>query len=334
MNDKQLVTLEDLEALYAKASGKAQNSLKSFQSAHTILERHLYAERLLKNDYHKVDWSEECKSPKDILNFAYLWMNPLVWQEPSTEPDLLIDGRIAKEVFDGDRFYEITDLTEYIYEQIILAYADSPTVFDRDILEAKFVKGMYDWSPLTWDVKTFIEDVIEGQEIDENELNKTYYNFIRLRYNLQLIAEKRSPKQAAKLLITLRNEWKKIKLNKTGFHLMEADDIAEFETQLFNNFDDLLSEWEGVTNSHSLATSILAITEETPYQMCAKEVIQIITEAKSKADACRKLMTNSKFIDFKDKTDDDKAAAVNPWVAQTNKDYVFTGDDFRKARNG
>lgn len=334
MNDKQLVTLEELEALYAKASGKAQNSLKSIQSARNILERHLYAERLLKNDYHKVDWSEECKSPKDILNFAYLWMNPLVWQEPSTEPDLLIDGRIAKEVFDGDRFYEITDLTEYIYEQIILAYADSPTVFDRDILEAKFVKGMYDWSPLTWDVKTFIEDVIEGQEIDENELNKTYYNFIRLRYNLQLIAEKRSPKQAAKLLITLQNEWKKIKLNKTGFHLMEADDIAEFETQLFNNFDDLLSEWEGVTNSHSLATSILAITEEISYEMCAKEVIQIITEAKSKADACRKLMTNSKFIDFKDKTDDDKAAAVNPWVAQTNKDYVFTGDDFRKARNG
>lgn len=334
MKDKQLVTLEELEALYAKASGKAQNSLKSIQSARNILERHLYAERLLKNDYHKVDWSEECKSPKDILNFAYLWMNPLVWQEPSTEPDLLIDGRIAKEVFDGDRFYEITDLTEYIYEQIILAYADSPTVFDRDILEAKFVKGMYDWSPLTWDVKTFIEDVIEGQEIDENELNKTYYNFIRLRYNLQLIAEKRSPKQAAKLLITLRNEWKKIKLNKTGFHLMEADDIAEFETQLFNNFDDLLSEWEGVTNSHSLATSILAITEEISYEMCAKEVIQIITEAKSKADACRKLMTNSKFIDFKDKTDDDKAAAVNPWVAQTNKDYVFTGDDFRKARNG
>lgn len=334
MNDKQLVTLEELEALYAKASGKAQNSLKSIQSARNILERHLYAERLLKNDYHKVDWSEECKSPKDILNFAYLWMNPLIWQEPSTEPDLLIDGRIAKEVFDGDRFYEITDLTEYIYEQIILAYADSPTVFDRDILEAKFVKGMYDWSPLTWDVKTFIEDVIEGQEIDENELNKTYYNFIRLRYNLQLIAEKRSPKQAAKLLITLQNEWKKIKLNKTGFHLMEADDITEFETQLFNNFDDLLSEWEGVTNSHSLATSILAITEEISYEMCAKEVIQIITEAKSKADACRKLMTNSKFIDFKDKTDDDKAAAVNPWVAQTNKDYVFTGDDFRKARNG
>ena len=334
MNDKQLVTLEELEALYAKASGKAQNSLKSIQSARNILERHLYAERLLKNDYHKVDWSEECKSPKDILNFAYLWMNPLVWQEPSTEPDLLIDGRIAKEVFDGDRFYEITDLTEYIYEQIILAYADSPTVFDRDILEAKFVKGMYDWSPLTWDVKIFIEDVIEGQEIDENELNKTYYNFIRLRYNLQLIAEKRSPKQAAKLLITLQNEWKKIKLNKTGFHLMEADDITEFETQLFNNFDDLLSEWEGVTNSHSLAASILAITEEISYEMCAKEVIQIITEAKSKADACRKLMTNSKFIDFKDKTDDDKAAAVNPWVAQTNKDYVFTGDDFRKARNG
>lgn len=334
MNDKQLVTLEELEALYAKASGKAQNSLKSIQSARNILERHLYAERLLKNDSHKVDWSEECKSPKDILNFAYLWMNPLVWQEPSTEPDLLIDGRIAKEVFDGDRFYEITDLTEYIYEQIILAYADSPTVFDHDILEAGFVKGMYDWSPLTWDVMTFLDTVLAGQEIDENELNKTYYNFIRLRYNLQFIAEQRSPKRAAELLRTLqRTEWPKIKLNKTGFHLMEADDITEFETQLFNNFDDLLCEWEGVINGKSRATSFFVITEETPYQMCAKEVIQIITEARSKADACRKLKSKeySKFFNFKNMEYDDQAAAVNPWVEYTPKDFVFTGEDFRKA---
>lgn len=329
-----LVTLEELEALYEKASGKAQNSLKSFQSARNILERHLYAERLLKNDYHKVDWSEECSTLDNFFAFAYLWMNPLVWQEPSTEPDLLIDGRIAKEVFDGDRFYVITDLTEYIYEQIILAYADAPTVFDEDFMDADIVKGMHDWSPLTWDVKTFIEDIIEGQEVDENEIPKTYYNIKRLRKNLTLIAKHRSPKQAAKLLQTLKNEWSIIKKWKTGFGHMDNDDIAEFETQLFNNFDDLLSEWEGVTNSHSPATSILAITEETPYQMCAKEVIQIITEAKSKADACRKLMTNSKFIDFKDKTDDDKAAAVNPWVENTPKDYVFTGDDFRKARNG
>lgn len=330
-----LVTLEELEALYAKASDSQTNSPLSLSSAHTILERHLYAERLLQNDYHKVNWSEECPSTITLFYLTGLWMSPLTWLDPSSEPDLLIDGRIAKEVFDGDRFYQIDEMTDYIYQQLILAYADNPITFEEDVLDVDIVKGMHDWSPLTWDVKSFIDEVIEGHEVDKDEIGKTYYNFKRLRNNLTLIANQRSPKQAAKLLHTLRNEWeKKITLNKTGFRLMEADDIAEFETQLFNNFEDLLSEWEGVTNSHSLATSILAITEETPYQMCAKEVIQIITEAKSKADACRKLMTNSKFIDFKDKTDDDKAAAVNPWVAQTNKDYVFTADDFRKARNG
>ena len=320
-----LVTLEELEALYAKVSGSQTNSPLSLSSAHTILERHLYAERLLQNDYHKVNWSEEC--PSTITLFYLL--------DPSSEPDLLIDGRIAKEVFDGDRFYQIDEMTDYIDQQLILAYADNPITFEEDILDVDIVKGMHDWSPLTWDVKSFIDEVIEGHEVDKDEIGKTYYNFKRLRKNLTIIANQRSPKQAAKLLHALRNEWeKKIKLNKTGFHLMKADDITEFETQLFNNFDDLLSEWEGVTNSHSLATSILAITEEISYEMCAKEVIQIITEAKSKADACRKLMTNSKFIDFKDKTDDDKAAAVNPWVENTPKDYVFTGDDFRKARNG
>lgn len=334
MEDNQLVNLEELEALYAKASGTDTNSPLSLSSAHTILERHLYAERLLQNDYHKVNWAEECSYRDNLFELAYLWMNPLTWQDPASEPNWLIDGRFAKEKFCEDRFFEINEIADFIYEQIILACADSPFVFPEDDLEAGFVKGMHDWSPLTWDMKSFLNEVIAGNEIDDKELKSKYYNFIRLRKNLTIIANQRSPKQAAKLLHALRNEWeKKIKLNKTGFHLMEADDITEFETQLFNNFDDLLSEWEGVTNSHSLATSILAITEETPYQMCAKEVIQIITEAKSKADACRKLMTNSKFIDFKDKTDDDKAAAVNPWVENTPKDYVFTADDFRKARN-
>lgn len=326
-----LVTLEELEALYAK--GTTETLPTTLASMHTLLEQHLYAERLLNKDCHIVDWTEECSSLNSFFTLAYLWMNPLTWRDPSLEQDLLIDGRIAKEVFVGERFDQITELVDYIYEQIILSYADNPTVFKEDVMDADIAKGMHDWSPLTWDVKSFIDMILAGQDVNEKEINKTFYNIKRLRKNLTRIAELRSPKQAAKLLRTLQREWSKIKEWETGFHYMDEEDIKKFEKQLFNNFKDLLCEWDGVTNSESIANSFLAITDEITYEMCAKEVIQIITEARSKSDACRKLTSreNSKFFNFKDMGNEEKAQAVNLWVLRTNKDWVFKADDFRKA---
>ena len=121
---------------------------------------------------------------------------------------------------------------------------------------------------------------------------------------------------------------------------MAADDIADFEDNLFHGFDDILPEWEKdnnqPTNTATPDSSFFIVADDIMYEKCEEVLLDTINYAKSKANACRKLTSsaNAKYFDLNDKTDDEKAAAINPWVARTNKDYVFTADDFRKARNG
>ena len=69
--------------------------------------------------------------------------------------------------------------------------------------------------------------------------------------------------------------------------------------------------------------------------MCEKELIRVINGAKNKAVACREILRAEVvgYFVLSDKTDQEKADAINPWVALTDKKYVFTGDDFRKVRN-
>ena len=81
--------------------------------------------------------------------------------------------------------------------------------------------------------------------------------------------------------------------------------------------------------------AFFAITDKMTYDMCKKELLRVINGAKTKAAACREILRSETvgYFVLSDKTDQEKAMAINPWVAHTNKKYVFTGDDFRKARN-
>ena len=251
MEDKKLVTVEEMEDLLAKEASEFVMPC-IFGS---IISRHLYAERLLQKDYEEVEWLDECPFPILILDFAKTWMHPLVWQDTSKYKDLVIDGRVAEEEYDDDRYLQISGIVDYIYEQDILEYADEPIVYDEDNIECGFSRGMHDWSTLTWDVKSYIDKVLEGRAFDGKEMEKKYYNFIRLRYNLNIIAEHRGGERAAQLLKMLQNEWTKIEQWESGFNLMDEKDIAEFKEKLFHGFDDLLEEWEAETPK-----------EETPKQ--------------------------------------------------------------------
>ena len=339
MKEKQLVTLEELEDLYKKSPRSQQNTTLSI-SSNSALERHLLAERLFQQDYHEVNWLELIKSPESLFAYAEAWIRPLFWQDPSTFKNLLIDGNVAEEEFYNNRYLEVSELVDYIYEQLVLAFADKPAVFEENYFELGIVKGKHNWAPLTWDVKSFIDELLVGDEIDDEDLNKKYYNFIRLRYNLTTIAEQRSGKRAAELLHALQNEWPTIKQMKTGTRQMADNDIADFEDNLFHGFDDILPEWEKdnnqPTNTATPDSSFFIVADDITYKKCEEVLIDTINYAKSKASACRKLTSsaNAKYFDLSDKTDDEKAAAINPWVARTNKNYVFTADDFRKARNG
>ena len=67
-------------------------------------------------------------------------------------------------------------------------------------------------------------------------------------------------------------------------------------------------------------------------EICEKNLRQAITEAKSKADACRRIMAleTQGYLLLSNVKDERKAELVNPFAAPK---YVLTADDFCKARN-
>ena len=81
-------------------------------------------------------------------------------------------------------------------------------------------------------------------------------------------------------------------------------------------------------------SSFFVITDNITYEMCKDALINIIKNNRYKADICRKITSaaNSLYFNFGDKTDDEKAEAINPWVKVAGKSLVFTADDFRKSR--
>lgn len=81
-------------------------------------------------------------------------------------------------------------------------------------------------------------------------------------------------------------------------------------------------------------SSFFAITEKITYEICKTELINIIKNNRYKADICRQITcaANSIYFKFGDKTDDEKAEAINPWIKVAGKNLVFTGEDFRKSR--
>lgn len=81
--------------------------------------------------------------------------------------------------------------------------------------------------------------------------------------------------------------------------------------------------------------SFFTCSEDFPYDTCKKQLIHDINTATSKLSACRNIhrSTIAGYFQLQGKTNEEKAKLINPWVACTNKDYVFNKDDFRKAPN-
>lgn len=249
-----LVTLEELEALYEKAEGLRKDIKMPVSVMNTALEKHLFAERMLQMDYNDDNW--KCIFPNEIIEYAKLWMRPLVWTNPLRIKKMLIDGRVAVERTYrnlDERYFKIRDIVHSVYELAILTFADNPSVNEINELEYGIVKGMHNWYLITKDYKTLLENILVGEfnddeDEDEEDALKDYDSFL-LQCNLTRIAEKRSPKRAAELLHMLRDEWPLIKQWKIGFDTMTEEEIAAFEQELFHGFDVLLEEWE---NNQSL----------------------------------------------------------------------------------
>ena len=305
MKEKKLVTLEELEGLFAKEASWSESDIPVQRQGGrkpvleptmfgSTLSRHLYAERLLQKDYRKVDWANECPLPDLISVYAETWMRPLVWQDTCKYQNMVIDGRVAEEeyYYNYNRYIEISEIVNYIYEQVILAYADEPIDYDEDQMEVKIPKGIHEWRPLMWNVKGNLNNILEGIVQDKDTADDTFYNCAIFRYNLNIIAKHRGGEKATQLLKMLQDEWPKIKLWKIGFDKMDEKDIAEFEEQLFHGFDDLLEQWDAETPKAPASAPAKPRGPKTQYLFADVRGNEDTSRTKTEAERVRKFVAD------------------------------------------
>lgn len=211
-----------------------------------LLYRHIVAEELLKYDYKEVDWKAVGLFDACIyFAFVDLLMHPLIWTDALEYEDVVIEGRIAEEEYDSERFEEIVDLLNHVNKLDIVDFANNPYEYKEDDYELKHVKGMHEWGRLTHDMEDIFHKIINGGHTSYEEIrNAKYYDLASLRYRLTVTAKECGGKRAGELLRMLQDEWPKIKLWKTYFDTMTPEDVEHFENGLFHGFDDLLEEWE------------------------------------------------------------------------------------------
>ena len=307
-----------------------------------LIYRHIVVEQLLREDYRNVCWESYGATENIVLlELIQLWLNPLTWFDPLELENCVVAGRVAHEVFDENRRYEQVDETwQYIERRRILAIADNVPVFTGEVAGNGMVKGMHFWTRLTFDHSAPLFKIMEGERLDYEEMRNTIkpYDAAALRSRLGYIAQERGGARAAELLRMLQGEWAQIKLWKTEFGRMTENEINEFETILMHGYDELLAEWER-DKSDEVPTEepnspLFAVSDKMTYEMCEKELIRIINGSKNKAVACKEILRSAAvgYFLLSDKTDQEKADLINPWIPKTNKEYVFTRDDFRKAR--
>lgn len=308
-----------------------------------LLYRHIVVEELLKYDYKEVDWKAVGLFDACIyFAFVDLLMHPLVWTDALEYEDVVIEGRIAEEEYDSERFEEIVDLLNHVNKLDIVDFANNPYEYKEDDYELKHVKGMHEWGRLTHDMEDIFHKIINGGHTSYEEIrNAKYYDLASLRYRLTVIAKECGGKRAGELLRMLQDEWPKIKLWKTYFDTMTPEDVEHFENGLFHGFDDLLEEWEGqgeseektITGAVKPDSSFFGTTYSS--DVCKKELIKILNHSKNKAAACREILRSETigYFVLSNKTDQEKADAINPWIKYIGKSFVLKGDDFRKARN-
>lgn len=319
-SEYNLVTLEELEALYEKAEGLRKDIKMPVSVMNTALEKHLFAERMLQMDFNDDNWT--CTFPNDIIEYAKLWMRPLVWTDPFNFKDLLIEGRVAvEELYPDidDRYIKIRDIVDNVYKQAILMFADTPSVNEFNDAENGIIKGMHNWHIITKDYKSLLDKILVGEFNDDEDEDEEdalkYYDSFRLQCNLTLIAEERSPKRAAELLHMLRDEWPKIKRWKIGLDTMTEEEIAEFEQELMNGFNVLLDEWENdqptaaqktikSQNQQPFKYIHYSVTDEQEREHVHKEICNIVQLPKM-SQVCNELCTmmkNQRILSSIDRT--------------------------------
>lgn len=119
-----------------------------------------------------------------------------------------------------------------------------------------------------------------------------------------------------------------------NFDAVDPDDTANSTTTQPKQVVTQQPQTEKVESKNKPDDSFFAVSENMTREMCKKELVRCIRSAKTKAAACREILRSAHaYFILSDKTYQEIADVINPWVEQSGKDYVFTADDFRKAKS-
>lgn len=119
-----------------------------------------------------------------------------------------------------------------------------------------------------------------------------------------------------------------------NFDAPDSDDTSNSPTTQPKQVVTQQPQTEKVEPKNKPDDSFFAVSGNMTREMCEKELLRCIRSAKTKAVACREILRSAcVYFILSDKTNQEIADAINPWVEQAGKKYVFTADDFRKAKH-
>ncbi len=320
-----------------------------------MLQEHLLVEQCLEN-LDELDWKRITNGYDfDIVErIQHLMENPLVWVEKMPGELIkrfVVTGRVAveKSSEERDTCPPYCDLRSYWINERLKWFANQlPKSKDlSDNFWVDIPKDMILWDRILTDPFEKISADIYAPRKKNPYTGHEYWAYCNpdeFRRNIERIYQKFGAQKAAQIVRLLREDWPDIKALKLfGFDKLSPEQIEGFRECLYEGMDRNLRIWDAETpenaeeeqSTQDPDSSFFAVTDQMTYDMCKYELLRCINSAKNKSAACREIMRSATvgYFILSDKTDQEKAEAINPWVALSSKKYRFTGDDFRKARN-
>jgi len=300
-----------------------------------LIYRHIEAEEALASDYKKVNWEDYCAF--DLYGFYglyELWMKPLVWSNPLELKDRVVDGYVAKEIYDGYRIFDIEPILNYIEAERLRRFANNPPLADRDYMKSGCqIAGIHFWTDITKETHSLDQKIVKEEHVTLDDIRATRnFDATSLRENLTYIAALCGEKRAAELLRMLQKEWSTIKIWKCDLDNMTDAEILEFETTLFNGFNDLLAKWEGAEeevvegNRFSLLTdACIAEGKE------AKVISELRAACKGTAPALWKVIRTNEALGYLGTRDLEASVIYRAFTEYFGK-LPYTERNFRDAR--
>ena len=195
------------------------------------------------------------------------------------------------------------------------------------------------------------EDFYEGMNLYERFIHSGEKLFAEQDFMTDVMAEITDLRQQAQQLINdkqqLQNQIKemenltkhigynveKMVINMSGGTLVQHADLVQASGDVkLQNLTAPTPISTAEEDAHDKDDCSFFGTDKFTAEICKKNLQQTIANAKSKADACRNIMTldTCGYLHIRHLTDARKAELINPFAAPK---YVFTRQDFAKARN-